>query len=213
MSKLRGASITDIFRAPENPDVPLWRYMDLAKYISMLLTGALYFVRADRLSDPFEGSMSRRNLELRPELYKGMGIPEEIWKKLSDFLPTARTWAFINSWHANEHESAAMWRLYSQTTEAIAIQTTFRKLSHVLPDKVYVGTVEYIDYEKHWMPEGNVFFPFLHKRLSFEHEREVRAVIMSLPTNPENHVGSPLGEYGRVVPVDLVAMIERVVVA
>jgi hypothetical protein len=36
---------------------------------------------------------------------------------------------FVNCWHMNEHESAAMWRLYSQADEAICVQSTFARLA------------------------------------------------------------------------------------
>jgi hypothetical protein len=44
------------FRLPTNKDIPIWRYMDLAKYLSMLDRRSLFFARATLLGDPFEGS-------------------------------------------------------------------------------------------------------------------------------------------------------------
>jgi hypothetical protein len=38
------------------PDMALWRYMDLAKFIAMLKSRAVYFARADTFDDPFEGA-------------------------------------------------------------------------------------------------------------------------------------------------------------
>ncbi len=35
---------------------PLWRYMDFAKFVAMLFQNGLYFARADKLEDPFEGA-------------------------------------------------------------------------------------------------------------------------------------------------------------
>ena len=36
-------------------DVVLWRYMDFTKFVSLLEKSALFFPRADKLGDPFEG--------------------------------------------------------------------------------------------------------------------------------------------------------------
>jgi hypothetical protein len=36
-----------------------------------------------------------------------------------------------------------------------------------------------VHYETSWIPESNPLFPFIYKRLSFEHEREIRAIIPS----------------------------------
>jgi hypothetical protein len=44
------------------------------------------------------------------------------------------------------------------------------------PSTIHLGEIQYINYERDWLPEGNLFYPFVHKRKSFEHEREVRAV-------------------------------------
>lgn len=38
------------------PGQKLWRYMDLAKFLALLEDRALYFARADKLGDPFEGA-------------------------------------------------------------------------------------------------------------------------------------------------------------
>ena len=43
------------FPPPPDPHVPVWRYMDLTKFVWMLQMKALYFCRADRLGDPYEG--------------------------------------------------------------------------------------------------------------------------------------------------------------
>jgi hypothetical protein len=38
-------------------DTILWRYMDLAKFISLLKDKTLYMTRADMFEDPFEGAV------------------------------------------------------------------------------------------------------------------------------------------------------------
>lgn len=36
----------------------------------------------------------------------------------------ARDLMYVSSWHMNEHESTAMWRLYLKSDEGLAIRTT-----------------------------------------------------------------------------------------
>lgn len=48
--------------------------------------------------------------------------------------------------------------------------------------------MRYVDYERDWIDEGNTFAPIVHKRKSFEHEREVRAIAARLPGSDENQV-------------------------
>lgn len=203
-----------VFSAPSDPQVPIWRYMDLTKYVAMLETQALFFARGDLLGDPFEGSISRANFALRPEIYKDAKIPEEVWRQLSEFTEKIRFWTFVNCWHMNEHESAAMWRMYTATNQAIAIRSTYKKLCDALPTEAFVGVVKYIDYATEWLPEGNSLWPYVHKRRSFEQERELRAVIQQLPTSGGKlDLSKPPSEAGRLVPVPLAALIEEIAVA
>ena len=90
-----------------------------------------------------------------------------------------RRFTLINCWHASEHESEAMWKLYSGQGNGIAITTDFRTLVHSFTDRVpdIIANVKYISYEHQLIPPLNLYAPFLHKRVNFEHEREVRAII------------------------------------
>lgn len=201
------------FKPPEDQNVKIWRYMDFTKYVSLLESSELFFARADLFEDPYEGATSHANPKLRQSVYQGKipGASFKEWSKLHEWI---REWTFINCWHMNDYESAAMWKLYAQTNEAIAVQTTYKKLHACLPNRFYVGVVHYIDYEKDWMPEGNTFYPFLHKRKSFEHERELRAIKQDLPDNSEGiEVGKSNPESGIRVPIKTENLIEKVFIS
>ena len=222
-----------VFKQPSSFDIKFWRYMDFTKYVSMLDSNSLYFSRADLLGDSFEGSSSRANLELRPQVYKEM--IEEMSKanpvnqdagtgwldEWSRIIESGRQWLFVNSWHMNEYESAAMWRLYAKTDEAIAVQSTYARLRDCLPSEIdvgrqdpseaYIGEVQYIDYDTDWLPEGNTFYPIVHKRKSFEHEREFRAVIYDGSGRGDRF--SKNQRKGLLIEVSLDDLIEAVYVA
>ena len=207
-----------VFLSPDDPNIKVWRYLDFTKYVSLLETRSLYFSRSDRLGDPFEGSISRANPRLRPLVYKDSPIPSTEFERMAKRYKWNRQWVFLNCWHINEHESAAMWKLYAKSNEAVALQSTFSRLHSCLPKKVYLGVVQYIDYDKDWMAEGNLFYPFVHKQKSFEHEREVRAVINTSSFNKDGvEVPIPEGmkndELGREVRVELETLIENIYVA
>jgi hypothetical protein len=219
------ASDHPVFTPPPNPNVKIWRYMDFTKYVSLLDTSSLYFARSDKLGDPFEGSTSRANLQLRPQVYEGL-TPEELENMSrtgAEFAEWLRQWTFINSWHMNEQESAAMWRLYAQTNEAIAIQSTYRQLYDCLPSTAFVSQVRYIDFDTEWMDESNMFSPYVYKQKSFEHERELRAVMQPMEDMPRAinpatgesaiQVGVPNPEVGRRVEVPIDSLIEVVYVS
>ncbi len=188
--------------------------MDFTKYVSFLEKRSLYFARSDLFEDPYEGATSRANTTLRSVKYKDEEVLSNAFKQLSQFAEWVRVWTYINCWHMNEYESSAMWKLYAHADEAVAIQSTFEKLNQNLPSGVYLGVVKYIDYEKDWMPEGNSFWPFVHKRKSFEHEREIRAVIQKLPIK-DNVIatGMPNTEHGRSIPININELVEKVFIS
>lgn len=206
-----------VFDEPNNPNIKIWRYMDFTKFVSLLDLKALHFARADLFEDPFEGSISRANVKLRPEIYKGLDIPANFFEQISKVRENIRKNTFISCWHMNEYESAAMWKLYASSNEAISIQSTFQLLHSCLPPNTYVGTVHYIDYNNDLIPENNFFYPFVYKRKSFSHEREVRVILPSIPFPNLNDIaslpGKPVGDAGRIVSVNLDELIENVYIA
>lgn len=170
------------FRQPEDQNLKLWRYMDFTKFVAMLDSKSLYFCRSDKFVDPFEGSTTKTNIEMRLYMMNrnSNSINSRDKVSLDDLKSVAhifRNSVYINCWHANQYESAAMWDLYGKTNEAVAIETEYNILSNALPAKVHLGLINYIDYEKDVIPEGNILHPFAYKRKSFEHEKEARAVL------------------------------------
>lgn len=203
-----------VFEPPYNRNIKIWRYMDFTKYVSMLSNTALFFSRTDLFEDPYEGATSHANIKLRDEVYRGKEIPEKGFEQMSKFAEWIRQWTYINCWHMNEYESAAMWKLYSKTDEAIAIQSTYQTLYECLSSGTYLGVVKYIDYEKDWMPEGNTFWPFVHKRKSFEHERELRAVKQELPNKEKGiSVGKPNEINGKSINIDFEKLVKKVFIS
>jgi hypothetical protein len=199
--------------------------MDFTKYVWMLDRHALFFSRADRLGDQFEGSISASTVASRAVLARKLGPKgvrdEAVVRRFSESL---KRFTFVNCWHMNEVESAAMWKLYLKSDEGVAVRSTYRRLTDSFADyklSVYVGEVNYIDYEQDFIPDNVTFSPFLHKRRSFEHERELRAVRQELAyatgtehkQAPEFQLDSEALEFGLTVPVRLTTLIERVYVA
>jgi len=115
----------------------------------------------------------------------------------------------------NEHESAAMWKLYTRTNEAVAVQSTYATLRKCLPDgqsaqpRVYLGTVQYVDYDTETIPEGNAFWPLVHKRRGFAHEHELRAVTADM----ELAASGKQAPSGITIPVEVDRLVHRVVIA
>ncbi|MGQ0434234.1 MAG: hypothetical protein ACT452_17750 [Microthrixaceae bacterium] len=216
------AEVHPSFAPPDDAEL-LWRYFDMEKYVAMLGMEALWLSRADTLGDPFEGSLTEANVRARPDLYED--IPPEAMRRIERHRMLMTRHTYISCWHRNSVESAAMWRLYADRA-GIAIISSYRRIrdavgeiSHPSSDtkSIYAGNVEYVSYKDFFIPEGNLFDAFMHKRHSYEHEREVRLVTMDIPIRTD-----PAAEDGRSadleapspggvrVPVKLDQLIEEV---
>jgi hypothetical protein len=108
----------------------------------------------------------------------------------------------------NEEESIAMWKLYAAREDSICIQSTYKKLSALLPEQCFLGMVRYINYSRDVIDFSNSLNFITHKRTGFEHERELRAVIWRVDQIKD--VFSSLDDKGLVVPIENDALIERV---
>lgn len=162
----------------------IWRYMDFTKFVSLLDRSALFFARADKFKDPFEGSWTKKNFERMTVALKSVDVLGA--DHIREFFKNLREHTFINCWHLSTEESAALWKLYLKSDEGIAIRSTFFHLNSELKrnykkNDLYISEVKYINYKTYNMPEGNILAPFIHKRTSFIHEKEVRAIIQQLP--------------------------------
>ena len=160
-------------KLPEDPNTIIWKYLDLSKFLDLLMSEKLFMSRSDKFEDQYEGTFSEPTFE---EIKK-LSIDN------SDFLKyykTHREKVAISSWHINEYESFAMWQIFTQNSEGLAIQSTIGRLQESLVPEInfkqYIGEVNYIDYKKEHIPFDDMFFPFLFKRKSFQYEGEVRII-------------------------------------
>lgn len=94
----------------------------------------------------------------------------------------------VNCWHCNEYESDAMWKIYSDNQGSVAIKSNIISLIESLKipqDKNYeikIGKIKYIDFldrkiDPKTLPVDGSHVPLL-KRLSFQHEQELRVYIL-----------------------------------
>ena len=91
-------------------DTIVWKYLELSKFLELLLSNKLFMSRSDKFEDQYEGTFSEPTFE-------------EI-KKLSidnpDFLnyyKTHREKVAVSSWHINEYESYAMCKYLLKTAK------------------------------------------------------------------------------------------------
>jgi len=220
-----------VFEEQENKDGKIWRYIDFTKFANMIDRNSLFFVKASKLRDPYEGTMPEYNDQIRRSVYESQKQNFKDNNQFEQFLQSTpkslratyklhKETMLINSWHENEYESASMWQLYLQGNSGIAIQSTFKKLcdcfNNNTEDKIWIGKVKYLDFNKEWMNESNIFDPFIIKRKSFNSEMEIRA----LTVHPKDPISTQKGQKkdrltdnGMYVPADLEILIEKIYVS
>jgi len=173
----------------------------------------------------------------RQELEELDGEGRDRFRKIYEMMRphriAQRRWIWISCWNHSPIESDALWGRYVRAEYGVAIRSTFGRLTRSFGDPlppqaersqeplptdapwpVYVGQVAYVDYATAAWPHGNAFWPYVHKRLSFEHEHEVRALVTRMPTievdgeqRVEREADMP---PGRLVAVDLGVLIESI---
>lgn len=201
----------------------IWRYMDFAKFMSLIETEELYFCRGDKFEDKLEGSYSKLTIENIDRLISmtlqlsGMNILQDEVRNLVSLINQINRFSvFVSCWHMEQHESYAMWDLYTKNKEGIAIQSTIKRVEESFYDQasnITAGKVSYINFEtdelkglpievkdllsaKDFSISITPINAFLHKRISFSHEKEMRFVVdksceVKLPLPQEQKIQVP----------------------
>jgi hypothetical protein len=192
----------------------IWRYVDFTKYVDMLIDSSLFFpnMRLLRERDPYEGSFYNFvNPKLRQHFEEDRNSGE-VFKGVD-----AYNWnnIFVNCWHMNEGESAALWKLYMKSNEGIAIVSNVRRFKAALSDsaeQVYLSRISYNSKKRLGIPVSETQKQFditdcaLFKRDSFRHERELRAFVLKSEI-PATSVFTDSGLRVKVKTAELVAQV------
>ncbi len=188
---------TSHFHTP-NHELVIWRYLDFTKFVDLLLRKELFFTRSDNFEDPFEGIFRLKDYENTKQFW----TDEQLTKKFY----------FLNCWHINNNQSDAMWKIFLNTKNGIAIKSTIGQLIksiEIADEDIFISKIYYRDYDKVTFNElmfeeqnkigsrGGGLNQFSYKRISFEHEKELRlyyidmpiphAIINGIPREPINH--------------------------
>lgn len=203
---------------PSHPDRKIWRYMSLGRYATLLRQRQLFFASVVSQDDRWEGSHG---------LWYAAGVElisfftKVSWSGISlkDFSAKwnawVRSWTYVNCWHMNTGDSEAMWKLYASDEGSVAVQSTYSRLRNALPGDIGIGRVVYHDFYA-TPPEPTPFkgYPseFVFKRRSLAHERELRALLQTVPLTEDGVVDlwAVPQAPGVGVDVDLGVLIEAV---
>jgi hypothetical protein len=155
----------------------LWRYMDIRKFLLLLEYRSLWFPRGDQFEDPLEGCYTDVEVEDLRSLDTTAGPKfSDSALQSTEFM---RTTSYVSCWRAGENESMAMWDLYGKGG-GLAVKTTAGHLKEAIAEsrlRIFLGWVEYVDMGLSSLRDRGPMAMFFRKDQSYEHEKEVRAVI------------------------------------
>ncbi|MTG97958.1 MULTISPECIES: hypothetical protein [Myroides] len=187
-------------KLPADPNTVIWKYMDLSKFLDLLLSNKMFMSRSDKFEDQYEGTFSEPTFEeIKRISHDNPAFLDQYKQRRKNIV--------ISSWHINEYESFAMWQIFTKNSEGLAIQSTIGRLQKALAVEnradQFIGEVHYIDYKKEYIPFEDDFFPFLFKRKSFQYEKEVRVL------TDVSHLDKCVNE-GIKINVDINHLIEKI---
>ena len=95
----------EFFTWPNDENVKIWRYMDFAKFISLINEQYLYFTRSDRFEDRFEGSYSSINVSNRNMAFSLLdpAVGPRLLHEKHELAIMARRWMFITCWNISDY--------------------------------------------------------------------------------------------------------------
>ena len=197
-----------------NESLTLWRYMDLAKLISLLETKSIWLARADTFKDRHEGRLPDEMRKLTEKAYESFSNddPSPV-KDADDFQDYLLKNTFVSCWHKNIDENMVMWEIYCRDTNAMAVQTTVGRIKDSIDSSKLSGhflLLKPVVYEKSEDVPGVLRYEdcFFRKRPHFAFEEEVRISLDTYsPANPAK--GTP---YGYGLPVSINNLIESIYV-
>jgi hypothetical protein len=175
----------------------VWRYLGLSGLIASIKTRQLRLTRVDTFQDRFEGSVTKKQMEVQNLLLSGAGSKRAMLNSVFAWFPgmgrleppdedpwlRIRRWrrartrsSHASCWSAGD-ESEPLWRLYCNDGcpgVGVALRTTLARLkASVATHDLCIHPIKYLRY--HEAPAfTDDMAPLLHKRHGFRAEQELR---------------------------------------
>lgn len=188
----------------------VWRYMRINRFYEFIESRKIHFSSANQFSDPFEGAVVVKpyGSEDAVEKHK-LGRIEKSFEELKRLTK-------ISCWHIEDHESDAMWKLYSGAGKGIAISSSPEKIRESLEpyriqpeygiEELWGANVSYVDLVKECL-NVSMLERFYFKHYAFSWEKEFRLAI-SLRLAEDMGVSVP--EKGIFVGADIFNLIDEI---
>lgn len=162
--------------------LPLWRYMDLWKFLKLVNSSELYFPNIQLLGDQNEGRIPKQVYEYMKKHDERNGRNDNFVEVYREFFDsTSRKNGMVSSWSAAKSESFALWKMYAKDRLGVAIKTDVSRLKSCFknaPEKIHIGEVCYFDDNEFEYGFGHLS-NYIIKSRYYEFESEVRCITES----------------------------------
>ena len=207
--------------------------MNLSQFLWLLSERSLYFATLAEFEDKWEGMPPSQSLEAfrrnQVARARALGFTADAsaygnWSVKSgrkQLIKVGEAYRVI-CWHESDVESVAMWKLYTQGNDGVAIQTTAARIESCLSSLSFVGVgrVDYSGHDPDQVGKGSAgLIVSLLKRRSFAHEQDVRVFMQDFDRPElaqfwdEEPSQKKEGPLGGVIKVEIGHLIERIVVS
>ncbi len=204
-------------RTPKK-NVSLMHYLGLTELISIFKNKSIFFSTCQLYQDQREGALTEpsynetlKNLlwedntpvkkddsysNYKEDVINKMYSAGEIrWIDSFGYLiqEFVRYFMFTHCWSLSDEEDILMWDRYKFHKPTLAIKTTLESLQDAINIPIYIGEINYVDYENEHIigyerfTEKNLtdketieelfYQPFFHKQKCYQNENEVRLII------------------------------------
>jgi len=176
----------------------------------MIAERRVHFASASQFEDPFEGAVA----VLPPDFpvdhrYSDMDSVEKAFAELKRLTK-------LSCWHIEDHESTAMWKLYSDLGKGVAITSTPARLASALTpyrlkpeygiEDLWGGNVAYVDLLKVRLRAG-MLDRFFIKHNAYSWEKEFR---LAISVRMAEEYGVPVPSDGILVGAEVSDLIEEI---
>ena len=127
--------------------------------------------------------------------------------RYQEVMKAQRDWIDVSSWHRNDDESLAMWKVYGSGTESVCIISSVDALAKSLAPPndltVDIHPVHYIDHTNDYFRTAHRLDAAIHKQKPYSYENEIRALALC----GSSVILSPRHERGRYIAAEPATLI------
>jgi len=216
-----------------NSNYSIARYLDLAKFLSLIQTKKIFFNKLSNFEDRYEGTLPElsyielenwyRKLFSSHPVYKNkedFNIEEEIKKDILEHRMTdekSKHLICVSCWNKLDSESYALWKIYANLNQGIMIKSNINRLISAFQDSeeiIQLSEIKYINFQKDKIDFSNANYRIIHKNKPYNYENEIRLIHQVKPksgfdydwTKEEN-------QNGKYINIDLKSLIEEIVIS